>query len=571
MLRFRWPVLVLVICLPVVVLATGVRVPWFETASRSPQPLPVPDGDREMAFLHTTTNWTTWERFVSGVVRAQLQVPGLRVDDSRAFRDRTTEVPELVLTMAGKPGALRIRWYKQTSEATANQWIQALSKRQPAPLAIIGGGSSDRAAELARCLDAQTTWHGDRPLLFITTGTAEELQEDSDSVSANSLTPTRGLLDVYDNRSFRFCFSNRQMAEAVLDFVWENPDLRPAAFGEVAPLAVLSGLAADPRCASSRWSPPEHPPHVFSAFWHDDPYSTDLHFQFGQAVREKIRSDGGPRNRPNIRSSSWGIPFSVGGFSRPNGDEARVAESILQQFQTLPPQRALLVLPTVANPGRRLLRTLYESAPYLRHRVVAVTGDGISVNSIYRDGSFAWPVNSVPFPLVMFTHQNPVAWDEPERVPPAPVGYALEPPTSTEDVLLFAEMTQVIVAAAFGNRAEDRPEDQGLTRGADDLATRLRNRCPPFFDETGNRVGGGEYVVVVAPKFTPGSNNPSPDPTVRLEVWRRRADRSWEPVRTLEFDQWRTRAPTTLARSTSAISSDMGSPLVARPREGTPR
>lgn len=544
MTRFRWPFLVVLICLPVAVLATGVRVPFFDSAPRLPQPLPVPDGDREMAFLHTATNWTTWERFVSGVVRSRMLVPGLRVDDSKAFRDQTTDVPELVLTMDGKPGALRIRWYKQTSDTTANQWIQALAKRRPAPLAVIGGGSSDRAAELARGLERQTTWKGDRPLLFITTGTAEELLADADSESPDQLRPSHGLLDVYDHRSFRFCFSNRQMADAVLDFVWSNPDLRPAAFGDIAPLAVLSGLAADPRSSASHWSPPDHPPNVFSAYWQDDPYSTDLHYQFGHAVREKLRCEDDPSARPRVRTSSWSIPFSVGGFTRPNPYEAKVTESMLQQFQAMPAQRAILVLPTVTNPARRLLRTLYEAAPYLRHRLVAVTGDGIPVNAIFRDGSFAWPVNSIPFPLVMFSHHNPVAWDEPGQTPTVPAGYELAPPTSTEDVLLFAEMTQVMVESAFGTRAESLPNDANLVGGADAFASRIRMRCPPFFDDNGNRVGGsGEYVVVVRPKVVPGVANPAPDPNAQLEVWRRRGDRTWDLVRSIAIDQWRPRTP----------------------------
>lgn len=516
----RWPLLVAVICLPVAVLATGVRLPFFAAPARLPQPLPVPAGDREMAWLHTATNWTTWERFVAGVVRAPLHVPGLHVDDSKAFRDSTTAVPELVLTMDGRPGALRIRWYKQTSDATAAQWLAALARRSPAPVAVIGGGSSDRAAELARGLDAQKTWHGDRPLLFITTGTALNLDDDTTSPTD----PGPALLDIYDDRSFRFCFSNRQMADAVLDFVWSNPDLRPMAFADVAPLAVLSGLAAGPDCGGGGPTP-DHQPHVFTAFWQDDPYSTDLHWQFGQALRDKLRGDSGPKVR--VRTSSWGVPYSVGGFTRTNAHEARVAESMLQQFQALPPQRALLVLPTATNPARRLLRTLYDAAPYLRYRLVAVTGDGIPVNAVFRDGSFAWPITAVPFPLALFAHHNPVAWDDAEK-------YALHPPTSTEDVLLFAEMTKVFTEAAFGDA------NSGLVAGADDLAGRLRTRCPPYFDGDGNRVGGvGEYVVVVTPRVIPGSENVSPDPHARLDVWRRRGDRTWEPVRSLDIDQWK--------------------------------
>ena len=65
---------------------------------------------------------------------------------------------------------------------------------------------------------------------------------DGPDAPPDQLRPARNLLDVYDDRSFRFCFSNRQMAEAVLDFVWDRPELRPKLFADVAPLAVLPAL-----------------------------------------------------------------------------------------------------------------------------------------------------------------------------------------------------------------------------------------------------------------------------------------------------------------------------------------
>src|SRR5262245_3556432 len=60
------------------------RALWSAAPDR---PLPVPAGDQEIAWLHTTTNYPTWERFVAGALRARQDVPGLRVDDSRAFLD----------------------------------------------------------------------------------------------------------------------------------------------------------------------------------------------------------------------------------------------------------------------------------------------------------------------------------------------------------------------------------------------------------------------------------------------------------------------------------------------------
>jgi hypothetical protein len=540
MTRLLWPLSVLVICLPVAILATGVSLPFLHRPAGLPQPVEVPSGDQELVWFHTTTSGPTWERFVSGVARAQLLVPGLHMDDSAAYADQTTATPEVVLSMDGRPGRIRIRWYKLTNEATPVRWVQALAGRYPAPLAVIGGGSSDRAVDLARAMDAQETWRGDRPLLFITTATADEVAAESDDGGA-AAPLTRNLIDAYRGRSFRFCFTNRQMADAVLDFVWDTPGLRPETFATLAPASVASGLAL---CASEK-AVPAAKPHIFSVFWQDDPFSTDLHEQFSLSVRRKLLPPEADPARatdgPQARFATWSVPFSVGGFDRPNRSEMEVAASILTQFRNLPPQRSLLVLPTVTQPARRLLRTLADSAPLIGQRLVAVTGDGIPVNALYRDGEFAWPVNTLPVPLVLFTHSDPVGWDEPGATPPA--GYELHPPTSTEDVLHFAEMMRIVAEGCY-------PPGDVLTR-ADDLASRLHARHPAFFDPAGNRLGGtGEYVVALWPRSEDGTSGPRAISQATLEVWRRTDDQRWQKVRTVEVDQWRVRAavPTTGGR-----------------------
>lgn len=527
----RWAILVAGVCLPVALLAIGARVPFLDAASGLPVPRAVPAGDREIAWLHTSTSGATWERFVAGVVRSAGRVPGLRVDDANAFPARSTDVPELVLAKAGEAGSIRIRWYKLSGEGTPSRWAEALAARDPAPLAVIGGVTSDRAADLAAAMNARNDWHGERPLLFLTTATAEDLSTEADDDSG-PLGSHRSLLSVYPDRTFRFCFTNRQMADSVLDFVWDNTDLRPISFAELARMAVISGVAGASECPGGICRPAERPT-VFTVSWQDDPFSTDLHWQFAQATREKLRRLGDNPAEPvgpPVSFASWGVPFSVGGQTRPNAYEARVVESMLQQYAGIASQRSLLVLPTVTNPARRLLRALYASAPNLRYRLVAVTGDGISVNAVFRDGEFAWPLTVVPVPLVLFAHNNPVAWDEPS----ATVPYPLLPPTATDEVLHFADMATVIAEAAFAD---------GPVPGPNEFAIRLRTRCPAFFDNDGNRLGGtGEYVVVVRPRVTPGIANRNPDPIGVLAVWRRGETKSWELVRELEIDQWQTRA-----------------------------
>ena len=93
----RLPLLVLLICLPVALLAFGVKLPGTDSAGTA-RPRGVPAGDVEMAWQQTTTNAATWERFVAGVGLTAKLVPGFTVDESHAFGDQTHEaVPEVVI------------------------------------------------------------------------------------------------------------------------------------------------------------------------------------------------------------------------------------------------------------------------------------------------------------------------------------------------------------------------------------------------------------------------------------------------------------------------------------------
>jgi hypothetical protein len=519
MARFGWPLLVFVICLPVALLAVGVELPWLRGGSPA-RPQPVPDGDQEVVWLHTTTNAGTWERFVSGVQRASLAVRGMSVDDTRAFLDQTTDVPEVVIGMEGRPGRLRIRWYKISSDARSSHWVQALANRNPAPLAIIGGGSSDRARDLAAALARQSDWKGDRPLLLITTATAERVDDEASPEGQQSL------LQVYPGRTFRFCFGNRQMAEAMLDFVWHRPELRPQLFQATAPLAVGSGLMAV--------SPATHRPSLLYMEWKDDPYSGDLLDQFQEVLPTRLAipdpTGAAPARVANV--FRWQVPFSVGGFYLPNQAESEAADSILQELRRMPPQRSVLVVPTVPAPARRLLRTLCDAAPLIGQQLVALNGDGIGVNTVLRDGEFAWPVHALPVPLVLFTHNNPVGWDDAGSAAAVPPGYELRPPTSTEDVLHFAELTRVLVEAAL-------PPGGEPVRRADELAAHIRGRTPAYFDATGNRLGGtGEYVVLLKPTDAGSWDGGLPEAV--LEVWRRADPKGWEMTRSVPVRQSRT-------------------------------
>lgn len=527
----RWMFLLLVVLAFAALLAFVIRPSWLASPRALAEPRPVPPGDQEIAWIHTTTNGTTWERFLTGLKRVEMLVPGLQIDDSEAFLDESTAVPQVIVRKEGHAGALHIRWYKITSEVTTAHWIRSLSERNPAPLAIIGGGSSDRALELAHSLEKQTQWHGDRPVLLLTTATADEVFPDTnDRQPSVSLMEGPKLIDIYKGRSFRFCFTNSQMAQAVTEFVFADPLLRPGPIvwpglrmpllGAAGPWGVLGGV-------------PEFlidsPPHVFSAAWQDDPYSIDLSWQFKYAISKRFpASDDDFIFSPH----QYEIPFSVGSFFAPNVYEA---QSVVAMVGELPPptERSLLVLPTTPPPARRFLRTLCEAAPLADRRLVAITGDGIGMNVIYRDGEFAWPVRALPIPLVMFTHNSPFAWDEPGG-PAPPTGYALRPPNSTEDALHFTELGRQVIDAAF---APGSP----LVQRADVFAERLRSRTPRFFDSNGDRLAGtGEFIVVLRPTFVgEGAPTHPPPPDAHIEVYRRTGDKRWQRVQTLPLTQTR--------------------------------
>jgi len=443
-----------------------------------PRVLPVPAGDREIAWFNTTTAGQSWERFVTGMHHAARNTPNLQIDDSLAFQERTTAVPEVVVSWKDRPGRLRIRWYKQTNESNAGQWINALAEREPPPLAIIGGGSSDRARDLARDLNERTQWRGPRPLFFITTATANDVIVEGDR-------QPRKLTQVYPGRSFRFSFNNEQMARAVIDFVWHTPELRP-----VGGMPMVKGEAANPV--------------VFPVYWRDDPYSEDLESKFWNAVTQTTQ--GRCDLRPAIQ-----IDYSVGSFDRANASEASGARTLLEEIDTEKDQRALLILPTSTAPARRFLRSIVSESPTVGRHLVAVNGDAIGFNDVFRDGSMLWNVRDLPVPLVFFAHQNPIGWTD-----------TLKPPAATDEVLLFARMFEVIVQTVL-------PIDGDLAADADVLFERMRAQRIIPFDGDGNRKDGDEYVVYLRPIISDAGRI---SPRAPLQVWRRSRGKNWHEVDT---------------------------------------
>ncbi len=505
----RFVILVLLVAGAIVAAYLVLTGPGGLGAAPRPAVKEVPRGDREIAWIHTATSGAAWERFVAGVRLAEQLHPqlGLTIEDQNAFPAETAAVPELALRLPGGDARLWIRWYKQTSDAAASYWVKELAARSPAPLAVIGGSTTDRALELAQALNEQTGWQGDRPLFLITTATADKVRFQED------------LMQVYPGRSFRFSFTNSQMAEAVVDFAWRcghfgNANLSLAGVGQLAGGDAFAGMGLLAAGLQPTFAP------VFTIEWADDPFSLDLSHQFRAQLR------GGNKAAPG---RTFRVPFSVGDYHRPNPPEAALIEELLGEIARSPERRPLLVLPAGLRPARRFLRTLASAAPVEVRDLVVLSGDSISFNNIYRDREIAWHIQDIPLPLVLFCHENPVL--DPPRLSAASAG--LVPNNGTDDLLLNAVIVQMVWKACFpAGKA-------GLVPEANDLAERLHEcRLPesgvPFFDAAGNRRGGsGEHVVCLLPHRAGGRVLPR----ATLEVWTRRpADDSgprWQLVKAL--------------------------------------
>ena len=458
----------------------------------------VPTGDQEIAYIQAATSGATWERFVAGIQNVKHDWPGLIVED----RERLSHGDD---GRAGG-GAARRRAVRivcgfagTSSPATpiTSNGCEELGRRDPPPLALIGGGSSDRARDLAEALKQQTTWHGKPPLLMLMTATADVLYV---GPQHNQPVP---LMDIYPDRTFRFCFTNR-------------PDGRGGAR-----TGLVSSVPAAGRLPGSRRAGPGHRsapicgpawacsrrrrcrrPTVRVLEWEDDPYSLDLSDQFRTVLKD---------HGDEADSVVYRLAYSVGDYYLPNRPESEELSRIADQMAEAGHRRQLLVLPAVEKPARRVLRGLSTAIHKEVRNLVAVTGDSISFNVVYRDREIAWNIQDMPVPLVFFCHQNPAAW--PEHGTPGN-GLSTPEPNATDDELLNADIVRVVLEAVFGRGLPGPPQ---LLADVDALKQRLHDR-PNFFDADGNRHGGsGEYVVCLRPHFDRARVLPS----ATLEVWTR--------------------------------------------------
>jgi hypothetical protein len=513
-------VVVLAVTALAILAAWGWYAGWFGAAGGAPRGQDVPAGDQEVALLIPATSGTIWERFVSAVHQAAQPAGGeWAVDDGGAYpTDQSAGVPEVVVRRRGA-GAVRFRWYKVTSDAGHEDWVEALAARNPPPLAVVGGDSSDQAVSLARALaDRPTAASG--PLLLLLTATADRVAADSGAAAGDG----EELMALYPGRTFRCCFSNRQMVRAVVDFLRFSPDLRPG--------SLLPAVGAVPTLAGGVWAGlpllapgiDPRPQPAYSVQWQDDPYSMDLDRRF----HEILSGAGGKGvSAGPVPRTSFRLPSSIGGFDLPNRAEAAAAEALAADIPREPLYRSVLVVPAVERPARRLLRALVATRPDVGRSVVAVTGDSIGVDTVYQNGNLNWNIRDLPVPLVFFAHGNPVAW--PGLGPPPASGWQLDDravrPGGTDSTLVYVALASRLLGAAFadpGGFAGLRPNE---------LAKRLREGSPPFFNPNGDRRdGNGEHIVCLLPRMTDAAEGLIIHPQAVLKVYEQVEPGRWKLI-----------------------------------------
>jgi hypothetical protein len=431
------------------------------------------DDEQEIAWIEPATSTDEWAQLTSGLARLETDWPHLDGNSGQlhvdlgqepggAFPHRSADVAEVALYFTAAPGRkLWLRWYKISGDNPTATWIDKLRARRRPPLAIAGGGSSDRAFRLARALvkAKDDGWPGQPPLLLITGATAQTDRP------IRVGTPAERLINIYTGRTFRFCFTNNAMVDAVLGFlrenpqVWVDPGVGPSetasvgAVGAGEPWAALGYLQAAGLLG----------PKLFSVSWQDDSYSRDLELLFRTDCR---------RWHPFATQHDLGaLPYSVGDVYQPNAAEQTSVDLFLSLNP--PPLRSILVLPATAQRMRRYLGFLCRLAPSLARNLVVVNGDAITFHNVYRDRDFAWNVLDLPVPVVFFAHRNPVdpnaaatwsfAWQRDDR------GSIKHSTTGTHDLLLDRDIIEAMLYAAFA--------DGVLLGDADRVQERLRHTC----------------------------------------------------------------------------------------------
>lgn len=558
---FRWLLMgVLLVILGMALYQTLLWLGVWGYANES-QVKALDDDDQEIALIEPATNVDDWGRIVTALRLIERDwrtlnpaLPALHVELAGAFPRLTAEVPEIVIGLGESAHRrLRLRWYKISGEHDADSWVRKLHARARAPLAVIGGGTSDRAVRLAGALQMiYPQAEQPSPVLLITTATAEKIDGDVP------------LIDVYPGRSFRFSFTNQKMVESLLQFAQHRR------FGEgqswarnlwvsrPADPAVLTGAVASMVGCGDFWhawalfrSYPHLQPYTMHAVsWEDERYSKDMTQLFAQEFKK--------RNPLGEFFQEGSIRYGIGGFFHPSPLEQDTVGTFLARPTPVTPH-SFLVLPTQTVRMRRFLINLRQRSPLDARNLVILNGDAIPFHAVYRDRDVIWNILDLPYSLVFFSHRNPIdhaagfTWTPDDRAE-AMDAFPQRTTTGTQDILLYRDLFEALLYAAsdHGEPITDPLRVRQRLRatcwrlpppGA--AATESPRVCNPevhgdpgqhrpFFDDDGNRRSHtGEHIVWVKPNFY----EERVDLTGKISVWTIRPDRddgAWSLVEAVD-------------------------------------
>ena len=453
-------------------------IPWGE--GRGDRPCPVPNGFREIAWLAPPSSSLGWQRLVAAAQFgfSKGTFPECSLEISNAFPSDPAKTPEFLIRWKSK--TLVWRWYRADEELAITE---KLLERNPPPIAMVGGTSTDNAKQLAERLAMAACSHSmGKPVLMLTTATADDI-----SYTETPAPMRRKLLKIHEGLTFRAGFSNNYMAHILINFLKSQ----------------------------SVWTGSLPAPWIMK--WEDDPYATDLMEAFRNSWKNLPDHQGSSAELPNPIS----IKSSVGGLARPNVDESSAATLFTERaskFTNL--ENNWLVLCGQILPSRRLLKVMSRENGSRMRGLTVVSGDTLGFNTIYRDWQELWPSIDLPYRLVFFCHQNPVDTAAGFEADPSAAMRHLA--TGTEDLLLDRDVIHSLIEGWKFIADTDGPVELAsclkklkyIPTGPT-LATAIDN-LPNFFDYEGNRMPAtGEHLVTLSPP----SINKQPNGPGQIEVW----------------------------------------------------
>lgn len=479
---------------------------------------------KEIAWVYPASSSSAWERLVSSgkLLRNHPDsfLAKVRFETgSQTFPELTASVPFFKISHPDSSLTIIVKWYKISSDMKYEDWMKKLFSRTIIPSAIVAGPTTDDAMAIVQAVSKVSAKLNvvKPPPLILTTASSNTLASEFNGTFGPNLAEDIGLMGIYPEKTFRFGFDNRIMSDAIIRLLWSKPDLKPD---------------SDP---------------VHIVLWEDDSYARDFVATFWASLNKQTVLDGlaaycwasstilAQQNSnfafilapplemlgekasafkmnippiPQIIDSSIGVRYAANRF------EKEALRFLLLDINLKPGQmRPLMVVGSQALQARRFLRELSLSDAKVAQKMVVVTGDALSLNSVYRDREVAWPVSELPCKVVFFSHANPVSTDAGFR----PINDwadtgLLAQATSTEELIFSRQILEGLLPGLFIDNVDLSLHLKKLTWDGERVTV---EKGTPLFDAVGNRnAGTGEFIGVLKPLLDPNDRT-----SAKLEIW----------------------------------------------------